>query len=98
MQLTQPAELCARAGAAAVRLERPAGETTRRQDRRRRSRRQVKQVRQTASTLLHLHSLKDFIAALEGNAEVAALRADVEAFASAFPMPGFSFDATLLGV
>jgi glycine hydroxymethyltransferase len=41
-------------------------------------------------------SLKDFVAALEGNEQVAALRADVEAFAGAFPMPGF--DASMIGV
>ena len=33
--------------------------------------------------------LKDFVKALEGHPKVAALRADVEAFASGFPMPGF---------
>ena len=33
--------------------------------------------------------LKDFIAALEGNAEIEALRKEVEAFAERFPMPGF---------
>lgn len=32
---------------------------------------------------------KDFDKALVGNADVAALREEVEAFASAFPMPGF---------
>lgn len=37
--------------------------------------------------------LKDFVVALEGNAEAAALRAEVEAFASAFPMPGFTADS-----
>ena len=40
--------------------------------------------------------LKDFLRALEGNAELAALRADVEAFASAFPMPGF--DPATIGI
>ena len=40
--------------------------------------------------------LKDFLRALEGHAEVAALRAEVEAFAAAFPMPGF--DAAHIGV
>jgi len=34
-------------------------------------------------------TLKEFCGALEGSAEVAALRAEVEAFAGAFPMPGF---------
>eukprot|EP00992_Anisonema_acinus_P008110 TRINITY_DN4182_c0_g1_i2.p1 TRINITY_DN4182_c0_g1~~TRINITY_DN4182_c0_g1_i2.p1 ORF type:complete len:473 (+),score=122.95 TRINITY_DN4182_c0_g1_i2:61-1419(+) len=34
--------------------------------------------------------LKAFIAALDGHPEVAALRADVEGFASAFPMPGIA--------
>jgi glycine hydroxymethyltransferase len=33
--------------------------------------------------------LKDFIVALEGNAKLADIRARVEAFAAAFPMPGF---------
>jgi glycine hydroxymethyltransferase len=33
--------------------------------------------------------LKDFVAALETNAEVKELRAKVNAFASSFPMPGF---------
>ena len=33
--------------------------------------------------------LKDFVKALEGHPKVAALRSDVEAFASGFPMPGF---------
>lgn len=37
--------------------------------------------------------LKDFTAALEGNARVAGLRARVEAFAEAFPMPGFGVPA-----
>mmetsp|Transcript_37410 Transcript_37410/g.116940 ORF Transcript_37410/g.116940 Transcript_37410/m.116940 type:complete len:252 (-) Transcript_37410:342-1097(-) len=34
--------------------------------------------------------LRDFTAAIEGNADVAALKADVTAFASQFPMPGFT--------
>ena len=34
--------------------------------------------------------LADFVAAIAGRADVAKLRADVEAFAKAFPMPGFS--------
>ncbi|KAJ3085811.1 Serine hydroxymethyltransferase 4 [Quaeritorhiza haematococci] len=33
--------------------------------------------------------IKDFVVALEKNEEVKALRADVEAFARSFPMPGF---------
>lgn len=33
--------------------------------------------------------LKDFAAHLEGNAQIAAIRARVEAFAGGFPMPGF---------
>ena len=32
--------------------------------------------------------LKDFVQACEGNPKIAALRDEVEAFASAFPMPG----------
>jgi glycine hydroxymethyltransferase len=38
--------------------------------------------------------LKNFVAALEGNAEVAALRLEVNKFATTFPMPGF--DPTLM--
>jgi glycine hydroxymethyltransferase len=34
--------------------------------------------------------LKDFAAALEGNATIADIRSRVEAFAGGFPMPGFS--------
>jgi len=33
--------------------------------------------------------LKDFVALLDGNAEVAALRLEVNKFATSFPMPGF---------
>jgi glycine hydroxymethyltransferase len=33
--------------------------------------------------------LKDFLRELEGNAKLADLRSRVEAFAAAFPMPGF---------
>ncbi|KAJ1971057.1 glycine hydroxymethyltransferase shm1 [Dimargaris xerosporica] len=33
--------------------------------------------------------IKDFIKALDGNEDVAALKRDVEAFATQFPMPGF---------
>jgi len=33
--------------------------------------------------------LKDFVALLEGNEEIAALRKDINVFASKFPMPGF---------
>ena len=44
----------------------------------------------------HGKALKDFLAGLDGHAGVAALRADVEAFAARFPMPGF--DAALLAV
>ena len=40
--------------------------------------------------------LKEFVGALEGHAEVAALRGEVEAFAEAFPMPGF--EASMIGV
>jgi len=40
--------------------------------------------------------LKEFVAALEGHAQVAGLRAEVEAFAEAFPMPGF--EASMIGV
>ena len=40
--------------------------------------------------------LKDFLRALEGNAELAALRVDVEAFAQSFAMPGF--DVAQIGV
>ena len=36
--------------------------------------------------------LKDFVEGLAASADVAALRAEVEAFASAFPMPGFDVD------
>ncbi len=39
--------------------------------------------------------LKDFVKALESSAEVAALRTEVEAFATSFPMPGF--DASNIG-
>ena len=39
--------------------------------------------------------LKDFIKGLEGHAKLAALRAEVETFASSFPMPGF--DAASIG-
>ena len=35
-------------------------------------------------------ALKDFLAGLEGHAGIAALRADVEAFAARFPMPGYN--------
>jgi len=44
----------------------------------------------------HGKQLKDFLKGLEGSAEVAQLRADVETFAGAFPMPGF--DAATIGV
>jgi glycine hydroxymethyltransferase len=40
--------------------------------------------------------LKDFLRLLDSNAAVAALRAEVEAFAQRFPMPGF--DAAHIGV
>jgi len=33
--------------------------------------------------------MKDFVAALEGNEDVATLRKEVEAFATSFPFPGF---------
>jgi glycine hydroxymethyltransferase len=33
--------------------------------------------------------LKDFLKALEGNEKLADIKARVEAFSSAFPMPGF---------
>jgi glycine hydroxymethyltransferase len=33
--------------------------------------------------------LKDFVVSLEGNAELKAIRARVNAFATTFPMPGF---------
>jgi glycine hydroxymethyltransferase len=36
--------------------------------------------------------MKDFVAALEGNADIAQLKKEVLEFARAFPMPGF--DAT----
>lgn len=35
--------------------------------------------------------LKAFVAALDGNAEISALRAEVEAFATQFPMPGLGY-------
>mmetsp|Transcript_31436 Transcript_31436/g.68741 ORF Transcript_31436/g.68741 Transcript_31436/m.68741 type:complete len:471 (-) Transcript_31436:68-1480(-) len=38
----------------------------------------------------HGKMLKDFVVGLENNAEVAALRTEVEAFASSFPMPSFN--------
>jgi glycine hydroxymethyltransferase len=38
----------------------------------------------------HGKMLKDWKKGLEGNADVAALRAEVEAFAEAFEMPGFT--------
>ena len=38
----------------------------------------------------HGKMLKDFVVGLEGNAEVATLRAEVEAFASSFPIPSFN--------
>jgi len=34
--------------------------------------------------------LKDFVVAAEASEEVKAIKADVEAFARSFPMPGFS--------
>jgi len=37
----------------------------------------------------HGKPIRDFVVGLDNNPEVAALRADVEAFASEFPMPGF---------
>jgi len=37
--------------------------------------------------------LTDFVAALHGRADIAALRADVHKFASSFPMPGFDVSA-----
>jgi glycine hydroxymethyltransferase len=40
--------------------------------------------------------LKDFLRALEGNAELAKLRTEVEAFAQSFPMPGF--EAASIGI
>ena len=43
-----------------------------------------KEVQATSGKLL-----KDFLIQLEGNAKLADLRARVEAFAAAFPMPGF---------
>ena len=33
--------------------------------------------------------LKDFIAMLEGNKDIEALKAEVNKFATSFPMPGF---------
>ena len=36
--------------------------------------------------------LKDFVTAIEESTEVKQLADEVEAFASAFPMPGFTFD------
>ncbi|KAG0215282.1 serine hydroxymethyltransferase [Mortierella sp. GBAus27b] len=36
--------------------------------------------------------LKDFVAALEGHADIAQLRKEVEAFATTFPFPGFSVE------
>ena len=33
--------------------------------------------------------LKDFVALLDGNDEIAALKAEVNKFATTFPMPGF---------
>jgi glycine hydroxymethyltransferase len=39
--------------------------------------------------------LKDFVAALEGDAKAADLRARVEAFSARFPMPGFHVGAAI---
>ncbi len=44
----------------------------------------------------HGKQLKDFLTGLDGNAALALLRSDVEAFAGGFPMPGF--DAASIGV
>ena len=55
------------------------------------------------STYSHIHSsplspsqvgkkLNDFLPVLDTNADVAALRHEIEAFARGFPMPGLGFD------
>ena len=49
---------------------------------------QICKAVQTASGKL----LKDFTAGLEASEEVTALRAEVEAFATQFQMPGFSVE------